>query len=173
MTERNTPLTDEDIQILPEELRPGYVGEDEEGRYKINEFGEKRRPFQKGGPSPNPKGRFQQPRPYEKGASVQEMAEATKWVTPCEFYMAILNKDYKFLTKIQTGSPEGLPDTPPELITLKDQMEAAAKLLPHQLPRASRPKKSSGESSEDEDFNNTGQMRPSFEIGGPSRRDLS
>lgn len=50
-------LTPDQIQALDIPSRPGYLGEDDEGPYKVDIYGRRRRPFQKGGPSPNYKGR--------------------------------------------------------------------------------------------------------------------
>ena len=54
-------LTTVQIENLPIPLRPGYIGEDDEGPYKVDVYGRKRRPFQKGGPSPNYRGRGAKP----------------------------------------------------------------------------------------------------------------
>lgn len=54
-------LTSEQIENLPIPLKPGYIGEDDEGPYKVDIYGRKRRPFQKGGPSPNYRGRGAKP----------------------------------------------------------------------------------------------------------------
>ena len=120
--ENKEPLTSEEIIALPEILRPGYVGEDEVGLYKIDAYGDKKRPFERGGPSPNSKGR---PKVCDS-KDPQELMDHHNWISPLEFFMAVMNCDVKTLNRTRKSNSQKVTQND---IKFRDQMDAASKAL--------------------------------------------
>lgn len=114
-----------------EEEQPGYEGEDEKGRFRIDENGFKKRPFEKGGPSPNPAGNTSR----KKKDKAEDILDYYNWMGPLEFYLAVLNCDSRVLNKTRKNH-----DIQIDLkdITFKDQMEAAAKALPYYATKSQK-----------------------------------
>lgn len=100
------PLTKDEIQSLPVELRPNYVGTDEEGAYKVDGYGIKRREGERGGPVPKAETRT---KPTKR--SIDKILEDNKrWAEPAEILLAVANgdKDY-FNRRDRSMSLEDIP----------------------------------------------------------------
>ncbi len=138
MIDKAKPLTDAEVRKLPEELRPGFNGEDADGPYRIDDYGIKRRRFEPGGPSPNPKGRGNRSMTNKASELIQER----DWMSPLEFHMAIMNCDIEVLNSTRKG--RGFTKIKKDDIRFKDQIDSANKILPY---FAKTPKKSDDDDS--------------------------
>lgn len=96
-------LTPEQIQELDIPSRPGYLGEDDEGPYKVDIYGRRRRPFQKGGPSPNYKGRGAKPRVEltDPSGLVDNVMKDIDIEDPITTLMKLAHKDRATLKKLK------------------------------------------------------------------------
>lgn len=121
-------LTSIEISALQEDLRPGYEGVDEIGRFKIDKYGDKKRPFEAGGPSPNPKGPAYQP----PEIIPKDILDDNGWMSPVEFLLAVQNGDIRAINRCR---PRGSKIDPSKL-SIQDQMRAAEKLLPYVVKQA-------------------------------------
>ena len=117
-------LTNAQINALPIHLRPGSEGDDSTGPYKIDEFGIKKRPFEKGGPSPNPAGAKGSLRKINTPISV--ILAENNWMDPAEFFLAIMNADCAFLNKSSKGRGSKIVASD---ISLTDRISAASKAI--------------------------------------------
>jgi len=115
-------LSKSQIAKLPEELRPGFEGQDSQGIFKIDDWGVKRRPFEKGGPSPNSAGRGAS----KKIMSPEEIIKDNDYLDPLQLLMAYMNGDIDTLNKTRNKGYK----IDPSSIKLSDQIEVAKKLMP-------------------------------------------
>ncbi len=91
------PLTKDEILELPDNLRPNYIGQDEEGSYKVDGYGIKRREGERGGPTP--KTDKNTTKISSKKGIDKILEDNQRWAEPAEILLAVANGDKDYFNK--------------------------------------------------------------------------